>query len=267
MSGDLGGMTLDELLMRRQLGKSILEWLREEEDEREQKEMELLSEIYSGTTDYQEEDAPIKLRSACQICDAFVPNTGDITLNLLGMDGDVLVGLDSGLAEKLGLETVEEPDSRKDVLEELINYRKYKREDAFDEFKEKLESINDLADSLSTCTRCYACQTACPVCYCRVCFFRTETFNPESDRLLRWADKEGALRMPPEILLYHLTRLDHISASCIGCGMCESACPRGIPLSTLFQTVGNEVQKSLEYVPGRSIDEELPVATFKEKEI
>ena len=242
-------------------------FMEDEEDDREQKEMDLLSELYSGKTDYQEEDAPIMLRSACQICDAFVPNMGDITLSLLGMEGDILVGLDPELAEKLGLETLEEPESRKDVVEELKNFRTYKREEAFDEFKEKSESIDDLADILSTCIRCYACQTACPVCYCRVCFFRTETFNPESDRLLRWADREGAVRMPTEILLYHLTRLDHIAASCIGCGMCESACPRGIPLSTLFQTVGDEVQKKLEYVPGRSIDEELPVASFNPEEV
>jgi formate dehydrogenase subunit beta len=247
--------------------EAYAKFMEEDDEDRDQKEIELLSEIYSGKTDYQEEDAFMKLRSSCQICDVFIPNMGDINLSLLGMDGDILVSLDSELAEKLGLETVEEPDSRKDVLEDLLNYRKYKREDALDEFKAKMESINNLADILSTCTRCYACQTACPVCYCHVCFFRTETFNPESDRILRWADKEGALRMPTEILLYHLTRLDHIAASCIGCGMCESSCPRGIPLSTLFQTVGDEVQKKLEYVPGRSIEDELPVASFNREEI
>jgi formate dehydrogenase subunit beta len=187
-------------------------------------------------------------------------------LSIMGMEDDVLVTLEQEVAEKLGLETAEEPMSHKDVLEDMKNSRTYKRESTFDEFRDKMQSMNDMADILATCTRCYACQTACPICYCRVCFFRTETFSPESDRLLRWADKEGSLRMPTEILLYHLTRLNHIAASCIGCGMCESYCARGIPLSTLFQAVGDEVQKKLEYVPGRSVDEELPVATFKREE-
>jgi len=230
------------------------------------KETEILKDIYSGKTDYHDEDAAIRLRSACQICASFTHDKADITLSILGMGDEVLVNLDSELAERLGLETTEEPSSHKDVLEELKSYRTYKRESTLDEFRDKMQSMNDMADILSTCTRCYACQTACPICYCRVCFFRTETFSPESDRLLRWADKEGTLRMPTEILLYHLTRLNHIAASCIGCGMCESSCARGIPLSTLFQTVGDEVQKKLEYVPGRSIDEELPVATFKKEE-
>jgi formate dehydrogenase (coenzyme F420) beta subunit len=230
------------------------------------KELEIVKDIYSGKTDYHDEDAPIRLRSACQICNSFTHDKVDITLSILGMADDVLVNLESELAEKLGLETIEEPMSHKDVLDDLKNYRGYKRESTLDEFRDKMQSMNDMADILSTCTRCYACQTACPICYCRVCFFRTETFSPESDRLLRWADKEGALRMPTEIMLYHLTRLNHIAASCIGCGMCESSCARGIPLSTLFQTVGDEVQKKLEYVPGMSIDEELPVATFRKEE-
>jgi len=230
------------------------------------KETEVLKDIYAGKTDYQEEDAPIRLRSSCQICNYFTHDKADITLSILGMEDDVLVTLEQELAEKLGLETADEPMSHKDVLEDMKNSRTYKRESTFDEFRDKMQSMNDMADILATCTRCYACQTACPICYCRVCFFRTETFSPESDRLLRWADKEGSLRMPTEILLYHLTRLNHIAASCIGCGMCESYCARGIPLSTLFQAVGDEVQKKLEYVPGRSVDEELPVATFKREE-
>jgi formate dehydrogenase subunit beta len=230
------------------------------------KETEILKDIYSGKMDYHDEDAPIRLRSSCQICDSFSHDKADITMSIMGMEDDILLTLESDLAEKLGLETAEEPQSHKDVFEDLKSSRTYKRESALDEFRDKMQSMNDLADILSTCTRCYACQTACPICYCRVCFFRTETFSPESSRLMRWADKEGALRMPTEILLYHLTRLNHIAASCIGCGMCESYCARGIPLSLLFQAVGDEVQKKLEYVPGRSIEEELPVATFKREE-
>lgn len=237
-----------------------------EEEDAVSKETEILKEIYAGNTDYQEEDAPIKLRSACQICNNFTHDKADITLSILGMEDDVLVAIEGELAEKLGLETAEEPSSHKDMIEEIKTSRDYKRESTLDEFRDKMQSMTDMADILATCTRCYACQTACPICYCRVCFFRTETFSPESGRLLRWADKEGALRMPTEIMLYHLTRLNHIAASCIGCGMCESSCARGIPLSTLFQAVGSEVQEKLEYAPGRSVEDELPVSTFRQEE-
>lgn len=129
-----------------------------------------------------------------------------------------------------------------------------------------METVNDFADVLATCTRCYACQSACPICYCRICFFRTETFEPESERYFRWAEKEDALRMPTEILLYHLTRMNHISASCVGCGMCESACSRHLPLTTIFTTVAHDVQEDLQYQPGMSLEDEIPISAFKEPE-
>ena len=89
---------------------------------------------------------------------------------------------------------------------------------------------------------------------------------PESERYFRWADHEDPLRMPTEILLFHFTRMNHIAASCVGCGMCESACLRGIPLTTIFEAVGDGVQKVLGYEPGRSLEEEIPTAAFKETE-
>jgi formate dehydrogenase subunit beta len=70
--------------------------------------------------------------------------------------------------------------------------------------------------------------------------------------------------MPTEILLFHLTRLNHIGASCIDCGMCESACPQDIPLTTIFEAVGEGVKKVLNYIPGRDLNEEIPITSFKE---
>jgi len=234
-----------------------------EEWETSEKEQQLLNDLYKGTD---EETLAMKLRSSCRICKDFIPQMGDVTLSLLGMEDGVLVGLDSELAEKLSLTPEDAPYSHQALVEDLSRSRTYLRERVFEEYRDKMKSVTDMADTLATCTRCYACQSACPICYCKVCFFRTDTFDPEAERYLRWADKEGAVPMPTEILLYHLTRLNHIAASCIGCGMCESACPRNIPLSTIFQAVGDEVQKKLEYTPGRSIEDELPVATFKKTE-
>jgi len=209
---------------------------------------------------------PIPLRPACKMCNSFTPMLADITLGLLGVEDGIFISLESKLAEKLGLEVKETP-GRQEAIAQLLDSRTQAREQLFAEFRDKMKTVIDFADCLDTCIRCYACSSACPICYCRVCFFRTDTFEPESERYFRWADREGALRMPTEILLYHLTRLNHVAASCVGCGMCESACPRKLPLTTIFQTIGDGVQKSLNYIPGRSLEEEIPLATFREAEV
>jgi len=193
------------------------------------------------------------------------PPLADIILSVYGTGEGVIIHLENDLAGKLGLEVMDST-GRQDEITGITDRNTALRDKVFSEFKGKMGSITDFADALATCTRCYACQSACPVCYCRVCFLRTETFEPESERYFRWAEKEDALRMPTEILLYHLTRLNHISASCIGCGLCESACPRDLPLTSIFKTVAHEVQKKLNYRAGRSIEDEIPISTYKESE-
>ena len=73
--------------------------------------------------------------------------------------------------------------------------------------------------------------------------------------------------MPTDTLLFHLIRLSHMATSCIGCGLCDSACPSDLPVATLFRAVGQKVQALFDYAPGRSVDEEPPVATFREDEL
>lgn len=210
------------------------------------------------------EPSPIPVRPACQICEFPIPEGADIALGLIGVEQGILITLESELAAKLGLAQGEAPD-REQAIARLVAARSAAREQAFAEFREGTKSIADFADQFATCIGCYNCAVACPICFCKECFFRTATFEPESERYFRWAERAGALRMPTEILLYQLTRLNHMVASCVGCGMCQSACPCNLPLTVIFRAVGEGVQKMLDYVPGRSLEDELPLATFKEE--
>ena len=69
-----------------------------------------------------------------------------------------------------------------------------------------------------------------------------------------------------DTLLFQLTRMNHMSASCVSCGMCTSACPANIPVGSIFSAVGEQVQKVFEYVPGQDVAEALPLITFHPNE-
>ncbi|NIQ39511.1 MAG: formate dehydrogenase [Proteobacteria bacterium] len=214
------------------------------------------------------------LRLACRICEYPVPLNADITVGLFGHDPtkeiEVIIGdrieadvEQSGILELSPIQ----PSDREKVVAELIEQRTQQRDQVFHEFKEKVTDLQALANTLSTCIRCHNCMVACPICYCKECVFRTPTFEHQSDQFLRWAGRKGGIQMPTDTLIFHLTRMAHMATSCVGCGLCDSACPNELPVTTLFRTVGHGVQALFDYVPGRNPDENPPVATFREDEL
>jgi formate dehydrogenase subunit beta len=72
--------------------------------------------------------------------------------------------------------------------------------------------------------------------------------------------------MPADTLFYHLTRMAHMSAACVGCGQCANACPNEIPLAELFRCVAQRTQAAFGYAAGRSAAEKPPLAEFREEE-
>jgi len=220
-----------------------------------------------------------QLRAACRMCEKPVPGgpdvyRPDITIGLLGVDPrqQVLIEASDALAEKLGLQAnVGQVGNlsarRQEAIERLIAERTAERDRMFAAFRERVTGADGLLAEFSTCIRCYNCMGACPICYCKECIFRTPTFDHASPQYFRWAERKGSIRLPTDTLLFHLTRLNHMSTSCVGCGMCESACPSELPVALIFRAVGQETQAIFDYHPGRSLEEEVPVATFREDEL
>jgi formate dehydrogenase subunit beta len=212
-------------------------------------------------------------RTACQMCEYPIPRA-DIVLKLFGYQTDQEFGIEIG--ERLEKEIEEkgllsfsenEPPLRKEVLERVIAKRTEKRDALFKEFKEIVKDLRSFLDRFSTCIRCHNCMVACPICYCKECVFRTQVFEHEGDQFLKWADRKGGIRMPTDNLIFHLIRMSHMVTSCVGCGLCDSACPSRLPVATLFRSVGDRIQKMFQYVPGRDVKETPPVASFKEDEL
>jgi len=207
------------------------------------------------------------------MCDNLSPENAHLSLFLFGTDfgKEIILRADDALAgelaEKLKLEETEEPSERKKLLTEISAERKKKRKEIFAEIKDRIGRIPDLISAFSTCVKCQNCQRVCPICYCSECIFNTDTMRYEPDKYLRWLGKKGVLRMPVDTVLFHMTRMNHMITSCIGCGLCEDACPNDIPVGRIFRYLGEKVQKVFEYSAGRSIEDELPLSTFREEEL
>jgi len=216
-----------------------------------------------------------QLRKACQVCQYPAPISADITIGLIGLDFDrgLLIQASTPEAEKIikdaGLPecTAAELKQREGALAELKGKRAKTREEFFRQMKNQVVGLENLLSTLAPCINCHNCRVLCPICYCRECFFDSATFEWEAEKYLGWAEKKGALKMPNDTLLYHLTRLNHMVASCVGCGMCTEACPNDIPVADIFRLVGEQVQGDFNYVPGRSLDEEPPLTVFREDEL
>ncbi len=96
------------------------------------------------------------------------------------------------------------------------------------------------------CIKCYGCRNICPACFCPSCTL-------EDENLI----KPGG--MPPEIPIFHLHKAYHMADRCIDCGLCEEACPMGIPVRRLYRKVKKAVKDLFGYIPGENEDEKGPL--------
>lgn len=214
-----------------------------------------------------------KLRKACQVCEYPIPSNADLVIGLIGVDFEknILLKSCTEKGEKI-LEKFSFPEfnqsKREESISKYISKKIEKRDTLFSEMKEETSSgWENLLSVFSTCINCHNCMRVCPLCYCRECFFESPTFEFDSEKYLMWAKRKGSIKMPRDTTLFHLGRMSHMATSCVGCGLCEQACPSNIPLLKIFKTVSYKVQQIFKYVPGRDLEEPLPLTTFKEDEL
>lgn len=211
------------------------------------------------------------LRTACQVCEFSSPPAFDVAIGFFGLDPDkelwIEAGSDKGRALLEGADlTGEPPAARANYLQALRERRLKKAAARIDELDKAMLGPEKLVSYFADCLNCHNCMRVCPVCYCHECFFDSDTFKRGLDEHVRTAKRKGLTRMPSETLLFHLTRMNHMMASCVACGICEDSCPAGVGLLSLFKKVSRNVQAEFEYVSGRSLEEPLPLVVFREDE-
>ncbi|MFU8856101.1 MAG: 4Fe-4S dicluster domain-containing protein [Deferrisomatales bacterium] len=231
---------------------------------------ELLGTMASGTP----AGNGVPLRTACTVCEHPSAEWGHLRLHAFGALAGEAMGVEAedelaAALEKAGLLAFDGVgvEARGKVVADLVAARTKARDALFASFQADAKGLEGLKKAFATCIRCYNCMENCPICYCKLCIFKTPTFDHPGELYARWAERKGAQKMPAETTLFHLTRLNHMASSCIGCGLCDTACPMGLPVATLFRSVAQGVQGMLEYEPGRDLEDPIPLTVFREDEL
>ena len=211
------------------------------------------------------------LRSACLACRDPVPMNADLVLGTFGLDTNkallvrAMTDAGEGLIKDLGLkEAGPLPDREKAIADVRASKETYRAK--LKERGSKVSGLEKVSEFFETCINCHNCMKNCPICYCRECLFESTVLDMEADRYVSKATSKGSVKTPTDTLLFHITRFNHMILSCVECGLCEQACPAGIPLMDIIIPIAENAQGEFGYHPGKDPKEPLPMVVYREDE-
>ncbi len=214
------------------------------------------------------------IRNACRACTEFIPGAqADMTVIIASdkpLDGTVIY-LHSEraveIAEKFDSCTLDKGSPPTELTSELLEARGKALKELLRDIPAPGDGLRSLVSLFSACIGCRGCREACPLCSCVLCDYETARTAHSPELVRAEARRKGSLMVPSGTLQFQLGRLMHISPICTSCGQCSDVCPVDIPVADIFIRAANLVQESLNYFPGRDIDDTPPLATFVEKEL
>lgn len=211
-------------------------------------------------------------KPVCLSCIDFSRVDSDIHFGYFGLsEQKVLVIPESAkgveLLEGLGIDITQDLSVREKEVIRLREKREATRTKEFEKTSTQISGFDGLLSVFADCIGCHNCQSACPICYCRLCYFDSETAEQDADALITTAEKRGGVSLPPDRIMFHTGRMTHMSLSCVSCGQCSDACPVSIPVAEVFSYVADQTQRTFEYSAGRNDGNPLPLRQFMKSEL
>lgn len=188
---------------------------------------------------------PYRYRSACQVCLSPAAKQADINLHIFGLPvrQQMLLSVNNPkIAEIIQLDQLTNgiaDNALIDQHERILSKMCERHQRTMDRVNEGLGSllpadVDAVIRQLESCGDCQNCMDVCPIC--------------SVDRPDRSTDGH-----------YDRSVVCRWLVSCAGCGMCEQSCPNHLPISAIFAHIRQQLDQEWEYVPGRSINEPLPM--------
>ncbi len=205
------------------------------------------------------------IREICKTCVNFCGEGADIVFDFFNKEVVGLTETGKEFLTKAGME-FKENLGKNEYRVKIEKQRSENRKKLMKEKKKFFKSEDKIIEYFDKCIGCRACRESCPLCYCRQCYFDSDTFKYYPDSIEKKLDAKHGIRLPMDRIIFHLGRVSHMALSCVNCGMCEDVCPVGIEVSGFFTYMGNNIQQTFDYVPGINREEPLPLLTFKEEE-
>ncbi|RLC97513.1 MAG: hypothetical protein DRI46_12900, partial [Chloroflexi bacterium] len=128
-------------------------------------------------------------KPVCHYCENFSMYDSDLHFGYLGLSEEevlVIPGSDKGseLLKGLGLDLAKDLSDWKKGIDSLKAEREEAGKSAFKETGEQLRGFSGMQSVFANCIGCHNCQSACPICYCRLCYFDSETAQQDPDALI-----------------------------------------------------------------------------------